>query len=509
MEMFAGEVNESDKVFMDFATTVDVIIGDAEAPASLRHEVLQLAIIFMCGINQLSPGAYFLRRDLFGSILSIMKDPKTEMYTFEALLLLSLLANFHKSDAAKLNPYLQRIAETTDIALMRNICWAANFATAATIKAYQVISDDSPPTMASAFTPLVASLRLDHALSSTPVDPPRELFKNQPIEACLVLLPVFEFLHSNRTFLDVLLEPMLTDTDNKPAPTSSSPLPYNLITLSSYLTAHATSLSSPRAIAYANLALSILLTFVEKEEIMRLFSQPSLTDIRLCRQRLPVLPLTSPPRPPVCAILDCCVIWLRHNLHRQLEVYMYMWVLDSKYHHSQLIDSRTCVRICHRVLWYLQKESIRLEYHWLELWKAVFGLLDFLVNKLDSLATTGGIQVLAQETILLLDSAFRKADDFLPAPSAVHASMYELVRSAPALRKLKIMLRSLAVPNSSLDESPSNALSRLIAAATYYEEKIASAQSRTASQALRVVAKNIDQDGIHGLDHESHTENPP
>ena len=63
-----------------------------------------------------------------------MKDPKTEMYTFEALLLLSLLANFHKSDAAKLNPYLQRIAETTDIALMGKVCWAANFATAATIK---------------------------------------------------------------------------------------------------------------------------------------------------------------------------------------------------------------------------------------------------------------------------------------------------------------------------------------------------------------------------------------
>lgn len=91
-----------------------------------------------------------------------------------------------------------------------------------------------------------------------------------------------------------------------------------------------------------------------------------------------------------------------------------------------------------------------------------------------------------------------------------HSSQYELVRSAPALRKLKTMLRSLAVPNSSsLDESPSNALSRLITAATYYEEKIASAQSRTASQALRVVAKNIDQDGIHGLDHESYTEDPP
>ena len=91
-----------------------------------------------------------------------------------------------------------------------------------------------------------------------------------------------------------------------------------------------------------------------------------------------------------------------------------------------------------------------------------------------------------------------------------HSSQYELVRSAPALRKLKIMLRSLAVPNSSsLDESPSNALSRLITAATYYEEKIASAQSRTASQALRVVARNIDRDGIYGLIHDSQLEDPP
>lgn len=49
----------------------------------------------------------------------------------------------------------------------------------AMFRAYQAISDDSPPTMASAFTSFVVSLRLDHALSSTPVDPPRELFKNQ------------------------------------------------------------------------------------------------------------------------------------------------------------------------------------------------------------------------------------------------------------------------------------------------------------------------------------------
>jgi hypothetical protein len=69
MEIFAGGVNQSDNVFMEFTSTVDDIIGDADAPgkthplihfnlcrcypASLRHQVLQLAITFVCGIGQL------------------------------------------------------------------------------------------------------------------------------------------------------------------------------------------------------------------------------------------------------------------------------------------------------------------------------------------------------------------------------------------------------------------------------------------------------------------------
>lgn len=37
-------------------------------PVAIRHQALQAALIYMCGIGQLSPGAYFLRRDLFPSI---------------------------------------------------------------------------------------------------------------------------------------------------------------------------------------------------------------------------------------------------------------------------------------------------------------------------------------------------------------------------------------------------------------------------------------------------------
>jgi hypothetical protein len=38
---------------------------------SLRHQVLQLAVVFTCSIGQLSPGAYLLRRDLFPAIVKV------------------------------------------------------------------------------------------------------------------------------------------------------------------------------------------------------------------------------------------------------------------------------------------------------------------------------------------------------------------------------------------------------------------------------------------------------
>ena len=48
-----------------------------------------------------------------------------------------------------------------------------------TCRDYRRISDDSPPTFATSVGNLLASFRPDRALSPTPVDPPRELFKNQ------------------------------------------------------------------------------------------------------------------------------------------------------------------------------------------------------------------------------------------------------------------------------------------------------------------------------------------
>jgi len=107
---------------------------------------------------------------------------------------------------------------------------------------------------------------------------------NRPIEAIVVLLPMFEFLHLNQTFPLVLLEFTSTVSDQTSSSNRLSPPPFTFLTLSSYLLTHASSAASPRAIAYANLSLNILLTFVENEDVMSVFCQSTQDSIRLCRQ---------------------------------------------------------------------------------------------------------------------------------------------------------------------------------------------------------------------------------
>lgn len=158
---------------------------------------------------------------------------------------------------------------------------------------------------------------------------------------------------------------------------------------------------------------------------------------------------------------------------------------------------------------------MRLEYDWLELWKAVVDLLGFLSGKLDSLMTTGGIERLVQEAIRLLDLALRRADLFLPTPTAIHEFIYEIIRSSAVIRKQTVLLESLGQPTSvdrgaSLrSDSASKALSRILSTAAYYEGKLESSGTRSAKDAFRIVSKDIEQNGLHTAHDTDHDTDPP
>jgi len=103
----------------------------------------------------------------------------------------------------------------------------------------------------------------------------------RPIEACVILLPIYEFLKANTTFSKVLEEYLSAQTDKS---ARVPPLPITMLSLSSYLLTHATTTSSSRSLAYANLSLSCLLAISETENLTEAFIQPWPGNIRLCRQ---------------------------------------------------------------------------------------------------------------------------------------------------------------------------------------------------------------------------------
>ncbi|KAL5533692.1 hypothetical protein ACEPAG_152 [Sanghuangporus baumii] len=502
MEVLAGGVGRSDEVFLELVNAVEEVLLDETAPQTLKHTVLRLTLIFASSVGQLSPGAYLLGRNLFPALTGIAKTPETQEYTFEAVVLLSILAGFHRTDSPRLNGYLREVEKTEDREFLRAFVHAANYTMDSVSKAYLEILDDSPPTFVSTVSSLFASFRPDRALSATPVDTPKERFKNQPIEAAVILLPVHDFLHLNTVFNAILLEPfispsasaqLVTDGKSKTRPSTSSstslpPLICTFLTLCSYIFTHATSVQSPRAAAYANLCLSMLLHLVENDVAMSalIMPTPSGSDIkvRICRQRLPGLPTGPNTRPVLCAVLDCCVLWLRHNLHRRLEMQSYM----------------TCIWIIYHTIWFLSKTRRRLEYHWEELWRSLILLLDFLSAKMSESLK---VEQLVQETVILLDFSLSHAESFLGTPQAVHQLVYEVVRSTVTLHRQHPICQKRQIkkrPGGQFATNPSVALRRLLDAAAHYEQVIrdSGAKSSSANSVLRAIAREIERDGVLG-----------
>ncbi|ELU38665.1 MFS_1 domain-containing protein [Rhizoctonia solani AG-1 IA] len=338
MDVMAGGVGVSDAVFTLVGSLMDTMGNDHESD-EMRHSALQLTLALTCGFGQLSPGAYLLAQDMFPAIVSLIRCPTTTRYSFEAFLLLAILANYHRADAASLNPYLKHIQETDDTVLIHGLLWVTRYACSRSVKAYRDIHDDTPPSFTSTMSSIFSAFR-----PAAAPPPMKELFAGQPIEASVVLFPFFEYMSRNRVFRAMLAEtihpdpiksqsrptsprlqttrPPLGSPKNTGTPLGSPRLrPSSLImagrtasmasivqkahanaqlhqnvrcvpefvSLASYILAHAGSTSSGagREEAYAGLILDILEQCVADEGIMRAMCSPPTegdSAVWLCRQ---------------------------------------------------------------------------------------------------------------------------------------------------------------------------------------------------------------------------------
>ncbi|CAE6470466.1 unnamed protein product [Rhizoctonia solani] len=528
MDVLAGGVGMSDAVFTELVGALMNTMGSEHESDEMRHSVLQLTLALACGFGQLSPGTYLLAQDMFPAIVSLIRSPTTTRYSFEAFLLLAVLANYHRADAASLNPYLKHIQETEDVVLMQGLLWVTRYACARSVKAYRDLHDDTPPSFTSTMSSIFSAFR-----PAAAPPPMKELFSGQPIEASVILFPFFEYLSQNRAFRAMFAEtthsnpiqsqsrptsprlqatrPPLGSPKNTGTPLGSPRLRPSslimagrtasiasvvqqaqadtklhqnvqctpeLISLASYILAHAGSTSdgAGREEAYAGLALDILEQCVADEDIMRASCSPPVvgdTTVWLCRQRLPLLPLRTKPTPLICSIMDVCILYLRHNLSKRL---------DSG-------ACEICLRVIRRAVFFLQVERIRVDYYWNELWRAIAATLVFLLSKQDVIVNgTVPIDRVIAEVVQVLDLAVACADGFLPSPEAVHQLVYEMVRASPTLRLLT-KREQRGKYNQSLQD--------LLMTIEFYENQLEGTSS--ADNVMRVLAREIERDGIYGI----------
>ncbi|KAF8756041.1 O-Glycosyl hydrolase family 30 [Rhizoctonia solani] len=474
MDVMAGGVGVSDAVFTELVGSLMDTMGNDHESDEMRHSALQLTLALTCGFGQLSPGAYLLAQDMFPAIVSLIRSPTTTRYSFEAFLLLAILANYHRADAASLNPYLKHIQETDDTVLIHGLLWVTRYACSRSVKAYRDIHDDTP-----SFTSTMSSIFSAFRPAAAP-PPMKELFAGQPIEASVVLFPFFEYMSRNRVFRAMLAETIHPDPiKSQSRPTSprlqttrpplgspkntGTPLgsprsrPSSLImagrtasmasivqkahanaqlhqnvrcvpefvSLASYILAHAGSTSSGagREEAYAGLILDILEQCVADEGIMR----------AMC----------SPPT-----------------------------------------EGDSAVWLCRQML-----KLEQIEYHWNELWRTIIATLVFVLAKQDVVASgTIPIEQIIVGIVQVLDLAVACADGFLPTPEAVHQLVYEMVRASPTLQQLNEREQSGKYKHSLQD---------LLMTIEFYEDQLEGTNS--ADNVMRVLAREIERDGVHGV----------
>ncbi|TIB75277.1 hypothetical protein E3Q24_00153 [Wallemia mellicola] len=437
--VLTGSVH-NDKTLSDLVAAIDNTLKYPERDSIIIHRTLHLTLLFACGVNQGAIGAFFQRRDLFNSLIQIISSPTTTAFTYEATLLIGVLANYHKAQAQNLNRYLRRVRDFVETDVMKKIILITSTAMEKCISEYH----NRYPTRS--FSNTIMSI-FPFSNSDDDSNLSTEVYSDLPLNVTAILLPFFEFINANSIFSGLLCEELLyRQSQNEPN------APLTLISALSYVFTHSSVAS--RAQAYASLGLYTLSALVEADECAEILLKPissnksaqssipqspkspkvqsngtntpstpnsstSVIDskrIDICRQRRPQLPLPKPHRPLMESILDCCIIYLRFNIPTTTNK-------DSFNIENTLI----AVHIINRVLWHIQRLQVKLSYHWYEVWSTLVHTLEILIKNWDSISDSPFKETLLNDVAFILVSSIRLGHTYINA-SSYHYLLLPVVR---------------------------------------------------------------------------------
>ncbi|KAI8371230.1 hypothetical protein EDC96DRAFT_501897 [Choanephora cucurbitarum] len=408
--------DEADRLFPKLIQALQSLI---QQPAT-RSIALALTLALSAGndnVNQNGLNSYFMSNDISLTLFSVLKDEVGKKEARDVMMLVGMLSNYNKYEAK--NPYLASLKQIKQMHVLMPILQLYTQCFNELQSRYIELYDDEE-TLTKTFTTYMSRW----FSASTPAAPSEadtlQALSHLPSSSqAALLLPLFDLVHGNPYFVRYMMN-----------------TPDFLISLLSFTSYLFQNNRTERTQTYTRLMLTILIRLMEEPTVLNYLAQTE-ASVRLCRQRSPMLPLDKSTKPLIYAALDNLLLMIRHNLRKKLDLATYKMALA----------------VIHRIICFLNKNKIQLNYHWTELWPTLTSTLHFTAVRLDDLSTRDEFNAYLISLIRVFNMCVTHGESFLTDTKSYDSLYYEIIRSAPDFMTLANHVQQTRMRNSiSLDE---------------------------------------------------------
>ncbi|KAL7313159.1 hypothetical protein PS15m_006940 [Mucor circinelloides] len=402
-----------------FSKLVKAIQHHIQEP-STRSDTLQLALVLTAGsdnVNQNGLNGYFMSNDMSATLFHVLAEDATETSNEndhrDIVMLLGLLSNYNKYESR--NPYLSHLKKTKQTKALENIIHMYTTTFTSLRSRYIELNDDEETLSKSVVTYMSRLFYSSAPAAPTEAENSKSL-SALPSAQTALLLPLFDLINGNPYFIHTIVN-VCSKTDSESAETKTTLLTC-LISFASYLFENN---RTERTSIYARLLLTILLRLTEENSVMNYMARDgSAAVVRLCRQRSPPLPLNKSSRSLFCAILDDMLLFIRHNIRKRLDLTSY----------------KLAFSVMHRILSFVSKHKIRLDYHWVELWPSLTSTLHFIAQRLEELQLKEEFPLFLASFVSVFNMCVTHGETFLSDTKSYDSLYYEIIRATADFIKL-------------------------------------------------------------------------
>ncbi|KAI7899470.1 uncharacterized protein BX663DRAFT_521020 [Cokeromyces recurvatus] len=427
-------LDEADVLFSKLIKAVQKLIQNP----SIRSSALQLALVLSAGndnINQNGLNSYFMMNDISSSLFNVLTmNEINENDCRDVIMLIGMLSNYNKYEFK--NPYLSYIRKLKQEKAFENIIQMYTALFISLRNRYIEINNDED-TFSKTLVTYMSKWFFSYASAVPSETENSQSFSTLPSAQIALILPLFDLINVNSYFISTLTKTCTKidmDRNNQQENNrgeESFTFLSSLLSFASYLFENN---RNERTHLYSRLLLTIILRLTEENTIMDYIAKESTNAVvRLCRQRSPQLPFIKTKRSMFSVILDDMLIFIRHNIRKKLELSSYKLALS----------------VIHRILCFLNKHKIRLEYHWIELWPTLASTLHFTILHLDIIKDREGFNTYISTLISVFNMCVTHGERFLTDTKSYDSLYYEIIRATEDFLKLSEYVNdSITMPNN-------------------------------------------------------------